>query len=209
MSDNRAGSRGVRRRTGGGGGKDGGGRQAVPAWLPLLLLFLLAAAAIVVFLVVRNATDDEDERGVDARSDQGTQPRPSTPATGTPSARNTLTAGGRSLLDEAAAGRLSGLSGQPVEGRGVAVQSVVADEGFWAGTDQSRRVFVFLTPQARSRPGESPFQVRAGQSVDFTGTLKAVPRDLTPFGVDESEGATQLRSQGQYVEATTVRLSSG
>ena len=113
------------------------------------------------------------------------------------------------MFDEAAAGRLSALAGQPVEARGVAVQSVVADEGFWVGSDQARRVFVFLTLQARSRPGESPFQVRAGQSVDLTGTLKAVPKDLTPFGVDEAEGAAQLRGQGHYVEATLVRLSSG
>ncbi|HSH59808.1 MAG TPA: hypothetical protein VK988_09255 [Acidimicrobiales bacterium] len=68
---------------------------------------------------------------------------------------------------------------------------------------------MFLTPQARTKAGESPFQVRAGQSVDFTGSVKAVPQDLTPFGVDESEGASQLRSQGQYVEAATVRLSTG
>lgn len=202
MSDNRVGPRGVRRRTGGGGGT---GR---PAWLPLLLL-LLAAAGIIAFLVLRNATDDEDEAGLDAQNDQGTQQSLPTPATAPPSAQNSLTAGGRPLLDEAAAGRLSALTGQPVEGRAVAVQSVVADEGFWAGSDQSRRVFIFLTPQARTRAGESPFQVRAGQSVDFTGMLKAAPNDLSPFGVDEAEGAAQLRGQGHYVEATTVRLSSG
>ena len=188
MSDNSSGSRGVRRRTGAGGPKGG------PAWL-LALLLVLVAGAILAFFLVRNSGDDKDETGLDTQA----------PA----SAQNSLTVGGRLLLDEAAAGRLSALAGQPVEGRAATVQSVVADEGFWAGADQNRRVFIFLTPQARTKVGESPFQVRAGQSVDLTGTLKALPDDLTPFGVEEPEGAAQLRSRGQYVEATAVRLSSG
>jgi hypothetical protein len=172
-------------------------------------LLLLAAAALAAFLVFRNAGDDTDKPGLDARKDQANNQVPPTPAPGTPSAQGSLTAGGRPLLDEAAVGRLGALTGQPAEGRGVAVHSVVAGEGFWAGTSESQRVFVFLTPRARATAGESPFQVRAGQRVDLTGTVKAVPQDLTSLGVDESEGASQLRSQGQYVEAATVRLSSG
>jgi hypothetical protein len=84
---------------------------------------------------------------------------------------------------------------------------VVADEGFWVGSSAQDRVFIFLTPEARTRQGESPFQVRAGQRVTLEGSLKPVPADITPFGVDAAEGADQLRQQGQYVEATRIALT--
>lgn len=84
--------------------------------------------------------------------------------------------------------------------------SVVADEAFWVG-EPGRRVLAFLTPQARTKAGESPFQVQAGQRVQLTGTVRPLPNDLTPFGVDKAEGADELRRQGHYVEATTVALS--
>ncbi|MDP9404040.1 MAG: hypothetical protein M3P85_12125 [Actinomycetota bacterium] len=71
----------------------------------------------------------------------------------------------------------------------------------------SDRVVVFLTPASAHQRGESPFQVRAGQRVDLTGTVKPVPNDVTPFGVDDSEGAGQLRSQGNYIEATRIGLA--
>jgi hypothetical protein len=87
------------------------------------------------------------------------------------------------------------------------VQSVVSDEGFSVGASQANRAFIFLTPQARTRAGESPFQVQAGQVVDLTGVVKPVPADITPFGVDQAEGAGQLRSHGGYVEATSFRIA--
>lgn len=87
------------------------------------------------------------------------------------------------------------------------MQSVVADEGFWVGNSQSERIFVYLTPQARTRQGESPFQVRADQTVRLQGTLKPVPADVARLGIGADEGADQLQQQGQYVEATTLSLS--
>jgi hypothetical protein len=65
---------------------------------------------------------------------------------------------------------------------------------------------VFLTPEARNSDGESPFQVKAGQQVNLTGSVEQLPSDLTPFGVDKSEGADQLRQQGSYVKATRIEL---
>jgi hypothetical protein len=198
-------------------GGDGGGRRKkglavllVAAALSLLLV------ALVVLLVALNPADIGDRSGLDLRNDkkaadqagagpsaggQGAQPA-QLPTAGPGS----LVVGGRSLIEEASGGRYAQLNGQAVEGRGVTVQSVVADEGFWVGSSEQSRAFVFLTPQARMRAGESPFQVRAGQRVDLTGVVKPVPADITPFGVDRIEGADQLRAQGYYVEANSVRL---
>jgi hypothetical protein len=67
-------------------------------------------------------------------------------------------------------------------------------------------VFVFLTPEARNSEGESPFQVKAGQQVNLTGGVDKLPSDLTPLGVDKSEGADQLRRQGSLRQGDEDRL---
>jgi hypothetical protein len=179
-------------------------------WLPWAALGLLALLALLALLVIRNVADDGDSTGLDTRDDPAASA--TTPsrgaqqgaAAGTASAA--LSAGGRDLLQVAAAGGLGGLAGQPVQGTGATVESVVADEAFWVGSP-GRRVLVFLTPQARTKAGESPFQVQAGQRIDLTGTVKPLPADITPFGVDRNEGADELRGQAHYVEATSVALS--
>jgi hypothetical protein len=117
-----------------------------------------------------------------------------------------VTANGQALLPLPAGG-LAAFADQAAEGKGVNVESVVADEGFWVGSDPNNRVFVFLSDEAKAAEGESPFQVKTGQQVDFSGTVKALPNDLTPFGVDRSEGADQLRQQGHYIELRSVALA--
>lgn len=182
------------------------GRRVTPmAWLPWLALGLLALLALVAFLVIRNVGDDSDRSGLDARND--TAATANSGAGGGGAAQSpTLSAGGQDLFGVSAAGTLASLVGRPVEGRGVSVESVVADEAFWVG-QPGRRVLVFLTPQARTRAGESPFQVQAGQRITLTGTVRPLPADVRPFGVDKREGADELRSQAHYVEATAIQLS--
>jgi hypothetical protein len=126
------------------------------------------------------------------------------PAAGTP---GTVTAGTQSLLDAAGtadpAAALAGLSGQPVTGSAVQVLSVPADEGFWAGTSDTARVWVQLTGDS-----ESTYQVAQGDTVDFAGTL--VGHDSTfasTVGVDEAEGAAQLTTQAQHVEVAKNAVS--
>jgi len=208
-----------------GGGDGGGKRRGLAFLLPLAGLLLVLLLALAAVLIAFNALDKGDRSGLDFRNDKkasseagtaGGQPAGSRPAptnsqgtqagqAGTSGPGN-LVAGGRNVVDEAVAGRLAQLNGQATVGQGVTVQSVVADEGFWVGPSEQSRAFIFLSPQARSKPGESPFQVKAGQQVDLTGVVKPVPADLTPFGVDQAEGSGQLRSQGHYVEANSVRL---
>lgn len=117
-----------------------------------------------------------------------------------------LSAGNQAILPVPAAG-LAALSGQAVTGTSVPVESVVADEGFWVGSSATERVFVFLTPEARSSQGESPFQVEAGQRITLEGTLIPLPGDPASLGVDATEGADQLAQQGQLVQAARVSLS--
>jgi hypothetical protein len=159
--------------------------------------------------------------GGDAGGDPDTAPTtaaPAAPATSAPApaaaaapapaeGTSSIVAGGRALLPVPGSG-LASLAGQAAEGRTVLVESVVADEGFWVGDDATNRIFVFLSDTAKAAEGESPFQVKAGQRVNFAGTIKPLPDDLTPFGVEKSEGAEQLRSQGHYIELTRVELSS-
>ena len=80
-------------------------------------------------------------------------------------------------------------------------------EGFWVGTSPTDRVFVFLTPGARSTEGESPFQVEAGQSISLEGTLVPLPGAPETPGVEAAEGADQLLQQGHIVEATVIALT--
>lgn len=117
-----------------------------------------------------------------------------------------LVAGSQSLLPVPAEG-LATFVGQPVTGTAVRVESVVADEGFWVGPSPTDRVFVLLTPEARTTAGESPFQVAAGQLVNLQGNLIGLSGDPAALGVDPNEGADQLRQQGHLVEALSVALT--
>ena len=213
-------------------------RKTPLAWLPWVALALLGILALVSLLIARNVGDAGDDPGVDLtdnaaaegqdppgpdanRNDGGdsggapdSAPTTAAPAAGAPAPapatageESAVVAGGRALLPLPGAG-LASLAGQAAEGKSAVVQSVVADEGFWVGDDTTNRIFVFLTDEAKAAEGESPFQVKAGQRVDFTGTIKPIPDDLPPFGLEADEGAEQLRQQGHFIELTKVALSA-
>lgn len=167
-----------------------------------------------------NASNDDVSAGTTANA-----PAPAASAAGSnPTASATPTAGGDAGGGAAPAGGaplvagdqpilplpadgLAPLAGQAVTGTAVPVESVVADEGFWGGTSPTDRVFVVLTPEARTTQGESPFQVQAGQSINLAGTLIPLPGDPETLGVDPDEGAEQLLQQGHVVEATSIALT--
>ena len=203
-------------------------RKTPFGWLPWVALALVGVLALASLLVARNVGDAGDDPGVDLTDnaasdgqdpagpdanrndggDAGGDPD-AAPAPGPPAgadAESAVVAGGRALLPLPGSG-LASLVGQSAEGKAVQVQSVVADEGFWVGDDTTNRIFVFLTDEAKAAEGESPFQVKAGQRVDFTGTIKPIPDDLPPFGLEAAEGSEQLRQQGHYIELTKVALS--
>jgi hypothetical protein len=168
-----------------------GRRRGIGRLWPLLAGLLLLVLALLA-LTQCGADDDAatGQRGAAADAAGGT-----------------LTAGGTDLLALSAAagsgGGLSRYSGQQAEGRGVTVESVPADEGFWVGTGAQERVWVQLTGAA----GESPFEVEAGDRVSFAGSVTAHPEGFAEeIGVTVEEGADLLQAQGQHIEVPRAEL---
>lgn len=118
-----------------------------------------------------------------------------------------LTAAGEPLLPLSGAtrdGNLSAYAGRPVQATSVRVQSVPADEGFWVGNSTTDRVWVQLVGTA----GESPYQVKTGDQVTFTGKLVSNPRSFAQqVGVDAKEGAAQLTRQKNHIEVNKSAVS--
>lgn len=209
------------------GAKKAGGRGRLIG----LILVAVVIIALLALLLSRCGSDSADTSGSaatsstagssssssDARSSAApsssaaaTTPTAATPAAPAGAAGTVTAAGGESLLDAAAstdpATALAALSSQPVIGTAVQVLSVPADEGFWVGTSDAARVWVQLLGG-----GESAYQVTAGDTVDFTGTLVAHDGTFpSTVGVDDTEGAAQLTAQAQHVEVArdAVTLSA-
>ena len=191
------------------------------AWLPWAALAAIAALVLLSLLVINAVDDDGAEgpagdslgqvsgsdgagiNGQDGSGSEGGEGQAAAPAPQAPA----LKVGEQDLLGLASSGGLGGVVGQPVTGTGT-VESVVSDEGFWVGSSPTDRVFVFLTPQARQSSGESGFQVKAGQTVELTGSTVGI--DQAPEavgGVAPNEGLDQLRQQGSFVRADAVKLA--
>lgn len=169
-------------------------------WVPWVALALLVVLLVGSYLLAMNATDNGDRAGLDASND------PTGQATGvTPQGREgVFAADGTDVL--VVGSQALSLVGQDVTANNVVVRSVVADEGFWVSAAGSQQLFVHLSEAARPSGGESAVQVRAGQRVDVSGTLADVPSDVSALGVNASEGASQLRNTGVYLDATSLTV---
>jgi hypothetical protein len=82
---------------------------------------------------------------------------------------------------------LAALAGQTASARGVTVEDVPADEGFWVRVSPELRVWVLLVGG-----GESPVSIEPGNIVDVDGVLRAA--DGAPGVPAEAADA------GAYVE---------
>jgi hypothetical protein len=192
-------------------------RRRKPWWL-WALLALLALALLLLGLTQCGNSDDP------ARTADGTTTAANTAASepsvvGGPSpaglpgpagagaaVQGALTADGTSLLPVAQVagpnGELTSQVGKTATAQGVLVQSVPADEGFWAGTSETDRMWVQL-----SGTGESGYVVQQGDRVDFTGQIAAHdPGFAAQAGVDPAEGADQLDQQGSHIEVAKSEL---
>ncbi len=137
---------------------------------------------------------------------QGGQSGAAAPGSAAGAGAAALRVGDQDLLGMAG-GSLTGNLNQPVTGT-AKVESVVSDEGFWVGSSKTQRVFVYLTPQARKANGESPFQVRTGQSIQLSGQLVPAAANPAPLrDVTNGEGLGQIRQQGAYVNAQNIQLA--
>ena len=93
------------------------------------------------------------------------------------------------------------LNGQPVEGRHLLVQSVPANEGLWAGCDQAR-MWIQLVGK-----GESPFTLKAGQRIDFAGTLVThAPGFSAMVGLSLNDGAAELDRRAYHTEVPFTKV---
>jgi hypothetical protein len=100
-----------------------------------------------------------------------------------------LTLGGEPAFAGQGGPELAPHEGEPARATGVHVLSVPSDEGFWIGPGIDDRVWVRL----RGR-GESPFQVKAGQSLHFVGkVVRNSPGMVERMALSPAEGAAELR----------------
>jgi hypothetical protein len=104
--------------------------------------------------------------------------------------------GGTAVPLDGAAGPLTGLALGPAQGVRLPVQDVAADEGFWLGTGPGRRVWVRLVGG-----GESPQQVKVGDSVSFQGrAVRLQPGGAAQLGLSPDEGSEELERLGGYLQ---------
>jgi hypothetical protein len=117
-----------------------------------------------------------------------------------------VAAGDAVLLDAATAGDLASLAGQRVAAFGIRVHSVPADEGFWVAAGAELVWVQLLTG------GESPYTVRAGGTVSFTGSVVAHDAGFPArVGATEPTDAQRLTAQGAHVavDVDALRFAVG
>lgn len=168
-------------------GESSSRKGGVPVWIWIaggVLLLLLA----IMFFASRGSDDGREG------SDAGGGGAGVLEADGT----NLLSLGGKK--GGLGPDELRALEGETVSGEGVKVQSVVSDEGFWVGSSERKRFFVFLAIEGESGP-----KISAGDVLDLTGELRPVPLDFRDrFGLGKSSGAGQLEAQGLYLEVSEI-----
>ena len=121
----------------------------------------------------------------------GDQPRP-------PQGPLTVVGAGKIPMS---ASRLDDYVSKRVSGKGLLIDSVPANEGFWIGGGNNR-VFIRLT-----KPAESGFTARAGRRVTFAGTVvKHGPGFARRMGVTRAEGAAELRRGLVHIEAPQSKV---
>lgn len=178
-----------------------------PWWL---LLLALALIALVAFLVTRGGGDDADgtasqqEAAEDADGTAGGD-EGAGGAGGNPDVQpGKITAGGATVYPLSEGLTVGDYDGQKVVGKGVPVESVVADEGFWVGQSADDRIFVLLT----DADAESAPEIQPGDTIDFKGEVVAHGDDFAQrVGVEGNEGAQRLNALAGHVEISQYRLS--
>jgi hypothetical protein len=175
--------------------------SGVPPWIAALLTTLL----LIIFAVLLSAVSGGDinlgpspEFTLGANAPAQAPPPAAPPAPAEPT--GTVLAGDVPILPVPPEG-LAPYTGRTIRANAVAVQSVVADEGFWVGPDAASRLYVVY----RTGGFESPPDIDLGQLVSFVGALEPASGDLAPqFRMTEAEGLGQLLSQGYFVNTADV-----
>ena len=166
-------------------------RGGLPPWLLLLVLGFLAAATV---LPLRSLDEPAKDPQAEAAPD-----RPS--AAG--SAGKLLGTRVAPLLPAPKEG-LKAFVGRPAFGRGVVVQAINGNEGFWVGTSEKDRVYVeWGGDVGRNEP--SRFQPTQGQRVSLLGPVRRPPPDPAKTLRLNAPEAQEVRDRGGYINADVVR----
>jgi len=97
---------------------------------------------------------------------------------------------------------LGHFTGRQVVAKATPVLSVPADEGFWIGYGDDRRIWVQL-----ATTGESAAQIKAGQHVLFRGRLSAHGVAFSSrVGVGPSQGGGRLTAMGAHIEVDPAKM---
>jgi len=188
-----------------------------PIW-PWLLLAALIAALLLWWLVAALTGDDDNDAGAGAATSTSieettgaTQPDATTTATTTataaapvPGGPGTVVVGDQDALAPGA--QLSGDAGEPVTGTEVTVAAVVADEAFYVGPEAGQTILVRLQQFGGTDAPESPFQVEAGDTVSFSGTLEQIDQDFLD-DLQLYDPSTQYSLGDFYVQAGEITLA--
>lgn len=101
--------------------------------------------------------------------------------------------------DAGDAERLAPYADQDVTGEGVSVLDIVEGEGFWIGSDETKRVFAHVSSDAAAA-------VQVGQRINFDGFLKPNPAtdSADVHDIPEDQGAELHRQQGHHIELRSL-----
>jgi hypothetical protein len=98
------------------------------------------------------------------------------------------------------------LVGKRVKFTDTQVLSVIGDRPFWVGRSNNEQLAVVLDPALDKGSAEKKIVVKAGQTLDLTGVLKAMPPQETvqkQWGLSATEAQT-LQSQAVYLQADKI-----
>ena len=188
-----------------------GGKPNRRKWLlPLILGLIILVILLLLLSRCGNNDKSDSSSGTSATSTGTVAPTDTATTAATPStsvsspgetsgsstAQGAVTANGDDLLSTQTSISQGGHDGEQAVGHAVKVQSVPADEGFWVGSSATDRLWVQLS----GTHGESDYTVKQGDSIDFTGTVKAASKSFaSSVGLTAAEGAGQLTQQGHYI----------
>lgn len=184
-------------------GDGGGGRRRGLGWLwGLLALLLVAALVILLISLLGGDDDDESARTGQTTTQAGQATDQAAPAAGSATEGGTLTAEGTSLLPVPGGG-LESYVGDNADGRGVTVQKVVEQEGFFVGTSAQDRVYVEYGGDVGE--DERQFAPTVGDRVDLTGPVRPAPEDPAQTLKLDAEDAKTVSDQGGYINADSAQ----
>jgi RNA polymerase sigma factor (sigma-70 family) len=184
--------------------------RRIQAWAqrrPVLASLTAVSAATVTGLVLVPPLVERDQAPRPAPTTTTLPPSAAAPGAPSPGGGGgsgvRLVVPGRSLLPVPGRAVLARHAGQRVRGVNVPVRGVYADEGFWVGTGGGDQLWVRLVGQ-----GESPFRVRPGQRVSFTGRLVPNPPGFArQVGIVPEEGAALAERQAHHIEVAYADIT--